>query len=357
VKTTVFSKLTLALLPLFIGACSLSRPVYLNTLRPADIHLDSTIQTLLLVDRTQFDRNDWLSIGEGLLTGELPYEDRAAAQEALNSLKNKLQESPRYQIVIARERLKGNSLSAAFPPPLSRESQRDLQRQYQADALLCIEIMDSDFIVTDGKRKVKRTVGEGDNQREVEVDEWYAEGVGDLKLGFRLYDIDGNNIVDQELISENKVWRAAAASKAEALAKLLGKAEATRQLCRMTGEDYAFKIAPLPIQLERVFFRKAKKNPGLEEGARLAEVNDWEKAIAVWKQALPSATGKDAGRLAHNIAVAYEVLGYFPEAREWAQKAYARYGDRRSRDYVRTLEQRILDERRLEQQMQERNGF
>lgn len=339
------------ILLLILSSCGI-KPVTINTIRPADVAVNSEIKTILLLDRTKVEKDNWLAIGEAILTGELPYEDRAAAQEALNSLKNKLQESPRFQVRIAAERMAGNSLSSAFPDPIPWEVQKQLLRQYQADALVTIEIMDTDFIVTDGKRKVKRTVGSGDNRKEIEVDEYYAEGVGNIKLGFRFYDPESREIIDQQLLNETNTWSAAADSKAQAAAQLISKSRATQELCKAVGEDYAFKIAPLPVQLVRNFYTKSKESVALEQGARMAEVNDWENAIEVWEAGIKNATReKDKGRMAHNIAVAHEVLGNFDQALQWAQNAYSLYGNKKARSYVGLLESRLVQEQRLQQQM------
>lgn len=345
-------KTLLLLLAVLTGACSLSEPVLINTIRPADITVASEIQTILLLDRTVVRRDDWLSIGESILTGELPFEDRVAAQQALNALKQQLQTSPRFEVVIASERMVGNSLSGAFPDPIPWSEQKALLRKYQADALLSIEIMDSDFLTTEGVRMVKETVGEGKRKRTVERKEFYAEGVGQLKMGFRFYDTPRRNIIDQQLISERRTWRKSARSKAEALAQLIGKSEATRRLAEEAGADYAYKVAPMPVQLRRQFYTKAKESQALEQGARLAEVNDWSQAIEVWQAGIKEASReKDRGRMALNIAVGYEVLGQFDLARDWAQKAYALYGEKRARSYVSLLEQRIQSEARVEEQM------
>ena len=346
----VFTKGLGLILMVFFVACN-SQQVAIETMRPAEISVANEIQTLLLVDRTKVDRNDWLQIGEGILTGELPFEDRAAAQESLNQLKNKLQESPRYRVLIASERLSGNSFSAAFPQPLSWDEQERLLRKYEADALVTMEIMDSDFIITNGKRRVTRTVGTGDDAREVEVDEYYAEGVGNLKIGYRFYYPQRREIIDQQLISETNTWQASADSKAAALAALIDKSRATRELAGLAGYDYAYKIAPLPVMLQRNFYVKAKDSEALERGARLAEVDDWQAAIDVWETGLTRAGEKDAGRMALNIAVAYEVLGDFEKAREWAQKAYANYGNKRARAYVGVIQERVRAEQLVREQM------
>lgn len=345
--------LAFCLSALFLASCGGQKPVMINTLRPADIGIDQSIKTILIVDRTKPSKKDkWINIGEGILTGETIEGDKAAAQTVVNSLKNQLQISPRFDVLVASERLQGGSLTAAFPEPLNWSTQQGLLNRYKADALVCVEIVDSDFIITEGTRKVKKTVGKGDNKREIEVDEWFAEGFGNIKIGLRTYNPANKEIIDQQLLDETNTWQASADSKVGAIAALISRNSATRELANQVGYNYAYKIAPMPVQIRRIFYTKSKDFPALEQGARLAEVNDWKSAITVWEKGIYSAEPKEAGRMTYNIAVAHEVLGDLHEAEKWAQQAYAKYGNKTARNYATQIQRRILDTQVLENQMQ-----
>ncbi|MEQ8927045.1 MAG: DUF6340 family protein [Fulvivirga sp.] len=339
------------LFAIFVGfGCSGTRTVTMNSMRPAEITFPSYINSLLIVDRSKFEK-DAINILEGVLTGELPGEDKAGAQEMMNAFQTQLSYSPRFSTRIAEQRLDGNSITAAFPDQIPWVKVKQMCDQYSSEALVALEIFDSDFIITDGVRKVKKTVGEGENKREVEVDEFYAEGVGNLSIGIRLYDPAARSIVDQQLIRETNTWTAAGASKKEALAALISKGDATRYLGRQAGRDYAFKIAPMPIRISRTFFGKSKKAPELERGSRLADVGKWQEAADMWESGISGSADKEAGKLAYNVAIAYEVLGEMDLAQEWAQKAYVTYGNKDARQYSSTLRNRVIQEQRAQDQM------
>lgn len=335
---------------LALASCSKTKIVTMNAMRPADIHLNPEIKNILVLDRTK--QKDAVNIIEGVLTGELPQEDKAAVQQIMSSLRGTLLNSPRFQSNIASERLQGNSLTAAFPAPLSWSQIDDLCNRYNVQAVVAIEIFDSDFIITDGKKRTKKTVGEGANKKEVEVDEYFAEGVANLKAGIRLYDQKGQRIIDEQLISRTNKWRATAASKADAIAKLINKRDATLQMGKQIGSDYAYKIAPLPIRVSRTFYKKHRKAPAIESGTRQADVNQWNDALDTWKNGIPMAGEKQAGYLTYNVAIAYEVIGEFDLAIQWAQDAYTRYGNKKARDYVRVLYARKANEERANRQME-----
>ncbi len=96
IKTSFFPLIIAIFL---ITSCGPSRIVSFNVTRPAQITLPSDINTMLLVDRTKFN-NKMVNILEGILTGELPEDDRIAAQETMMRLKNKLDYSPRFNVKI-----------------------------------------------------------------------------------------------------------------------------------------------------------------------------------------------------------------------------------------------------------------
>lgn len=338
---------------LIIGFSSCrTRQVSFNVMRPADINLPANVRTLVLVDRTQFDRQGW-NIVEGIFTGELPGEDRAAAQYTLSRFGQILSNSPRFETKVASSVLSGNSLTSAFPPPLPWKVAEDVCGAYGADALAAIELFDSDFILTNGSRMVKRTVTENGVKKEIQVPEFWAEGMANLKIGFKIYDVRNRAIIDQQLFNRTNTWRTTGNNLAQAMAKMIAKAEATRYLAGLAGEAYAYKIAPLPIRVSRSFYSRARHTAAVAAGARQASVNDWEGALSTWQSALPTRERKDGGKLCQNMAVGYEVLGNLEAAKEWAQKGFVEYGNRRSRDYVQTIENRLWDQQRLKDQMGE----
>lgn len=342
--------LSLVISSVLLTSCVSTTKVSLDLIRPADIHLDKDITTILLVDRTEPEKKA-LGIIEGLLTGESPFEDKAAVQQLISSLRNEIQVSPRFDVTSSSNRLKGNSFSSAFPPQIPWTSINSLCYRYKTQAVVSVEIFDTDFIITDGKRRVKKTVGTGKDKKEIEVDEYYAEGVGNIKIGIRLYDQVNHRIIDEQLINKTNTWSSAASSKADALAQLISRSNATQELAKRVGSNYALKIAPLPIRVDRSFYKKSKKAPALAQGTRFADVGQWQEAIKAWEAGIVSAEEKYAGRLAYNISVANEVLGNLDEAINWAQKAYTNFGNKKARNYVSQLQSRKIDEQRLKDQM------
>jgi hypothetical protein len=344
------AQVLLLIAALIIASCGHSKYVTFSVTQPAEITLPSEVNTILLIDRTKFD-NKMLNTIEGILTGELPGDDRAAAQEALNSLSNKLGYSPRYSVKILPDRFAGNSMTSAFPQTIPWNRIDSLCKTNNADVVVALEVFDSNFIITHGSRQKKKTESDGKNTREVAYTEYYAQGIGSVKMGLRSYYNKERRIIDQQMIDKKNTWEATGTTALDAAAALISKSQANKHLAKMIGEDYAYKISPMPISVSRSFFGKSKHVSQVETGTRYADVNKWNEAINEWKMGIPKAEEKDAGRLAYNIAVGYEVLGEYGSALTWAQDAYTKYGNKEARDYVRVLEYRIEEEKRLKVQM------
>ncbi|SMG52155.1 hypothetical protein SAMN05661096_03878 [Marivirga sericea] len=338
------------LIAILFSSCMKS--VSINTLRPADISIPNDIQSIVLVDRTAYDR-DAIGVIEGIITGEGINEDRDGVMTMFSSLQNSLRISPRFDVVLASEKLRGQNILGSFPDALDWRQVDQLTRKYDTDALLAIEIFDSNFIVTNGKRKNTRTIEDKDgNKIEQEYTEFFAEGVGNTRIGIRLYDAKNRTVIDQDIYTENKTWEAAATSLKEALAQLVNKSQATKYLAQAVGTTYASKIAPMPVRISRSYYAKPKKNAYLSKGAREASVNQWESAISTWKMGLRNTSDtKASGRLAYNIAVGYEIIGDLFLAHEWAGKSYVNYGNKKGRGYASQLNSRMITEEILDEQL------
>jgi len=331
------------------SSCS-EKVVSINTIRPAEITFPSYVNTLVLVDRTKFEKQS-TNIIEAVLTGELPGEDKAGLQEAMSRFQQQLMASPRFQLKSCNEILVGNSITNAMPNPLPWSKIESICQAYQAEAVVAIEVFDTDFFVTNGKRKIKRQIEENGVKKEIEVDEFYAEGLGSASIGFRVYDPKAKQIVDQQLYKKTNSWQATGVNAQDAVLHLLNKQDATRHVSGIAGPNYAAKITPLPITISRAFYGKAKNNQMMGEGIRLAEVNKWSDAVSTWERAIGGSSVEDAGKICYNIAIGYEVLGDLSQSKYWASRSYVKYGNKKARDYSASLDYRMNQQKIVEQQM------
>lgn len=334
----------------FTAGCSSTRSVSMSTVQPAALGFAPEVRKILILDRSA-DSDLRAGIIESILTAETPEEDRAGLQAMIESFRDQLAQVGRFETVVATETLTGSSLGAALPPALEWSRVDALVQAYGVDAVLSIELFDSDFSVTHARRLTTKKITEYGQTREIEVPEVHVDGRLTLTAGIRIYDPKRRDIVDEERYQRSHHWEASAANLSTAMASLIDKAEATRYLGREIGVDYACKISPMPTRVHRTFYGKSKRVPEMEAGGRHADIADWEGAIAIWKEGLAKAPTREAGQLCFNIAVAYEVLGEWTNARQWAERAYVDYGNDQAHDYLAELRYRVNQESIASQQL------
>ena len=327
-------------------SCS-KKHVNMSVLKPAPLTVEQHIKTIVIVNRTE-PENKVLNTIEGILTGEGIGEDKQGADQALASLNGVMATSPRFQPKRALERYKGSGAGGVLPDPLAWKIVQALCEKYQADAVIALETYDSDFIITHTEKDVEEKDANGNV---VMRHKFYAEGLASVKMGFRLYDPNKMTIIDQHMFSDSRTWTGTGTNKTDALAHLINKNTAIQQVSQRAGANYASRITPLVSNISRVLYKKGKGGSSLSSGTRMADVQDWEGAIEKWEQSLQTGDTKSKGRAAYNIAVGYEVLGYYQEAKDWAQKAYIDYGNKEAKNYVSALDQRIRDDMKLQEQL------
>ncbi len=337
------TKLSFFLLPVLflLTGCGASRHIYFNAQVPAPYSIPQSIKSLAIIDRS-IPENEELNILEGILTGEGIKQDKLATQVVLDGLNQSLKNSTRYDVIRTTEKMKGSGSGRTFPDPLDWNKVTGLCKKYKVDALVSLETYDSDFIVTNGTRKK--------GEQGIEI---YARGVATVNCGFRLYDPVNRDIMDQYHFSHAENWETGGNSIIAAVGALLNKDAAIQKASFAAGIVYGERITPSWVRIDRDYFRKSKGDANLAEGARMMEVNDWDRAIEALERAVETGHIKTKGRAAHNLAVVHEILGNLEEAKIWASDAWGRYGNKRSRDYGYLLTRRINEQRVLEQQLGE----
>ncbi|MBD0258444.1 MAG: tetratricopeptide repeat protein [Cytophagales bacterium] len=333
------------ILPFLSASCTSN--LYIKVLQPAHINVGEHVKTIALVNRTK-PQNPKANVVEAVLTGEGLYQDKSGVASAFNGLNTALHDSPRYQIKQTNLLLVGTGAGNIFPAPLPWNEVSKICQSYGADALCVVETFDTDTQVLPSVRVVEDKDGEGKVVRK--RTEFTANLRAQVKVGFRLYDLQTKSIRDEFLFTHSLGWTGVGLSPQAAAATLLDKRAATDRVSYVIGELYASRITPTWITVERSYYRKGG-DPAMKQAYRMAYVNDWEGAAALWEQIVKNNRGKTAGKAAYNLAIAHEVLGHLDEARSWCQKAYATYGNKLARGYIYVLDRRIRDSQRLDDQM------
>src|SRR4030042_823825 len=259
---------------IFLTLCSMAW-VRINLLRPALIVLPAHIRNIAIIDRSMKDETPESKV-EQVLTGELFKQDEQAVRQTIDGTIDVCAEFNLYQLIRTSERLKGGGTKSTFPEPMDWIQVSRLCEKHKADALLAVEIFDSDFIIANP----------------VSIARQVLEGKILTGSGFHVTAVAGIN--------------------------------------------YGVRISPRYYTVGREFYNRPRRNDNLWMGVRKSEVADWNGAIESWTQAL-NAKRRIAGRAAFNIAVAYEVLGDLEKAKEWAARSYTDFREKRGNDYHNML--------------------
>jgi hypothetical protein len=134
---------------------------------------------------------DWcycILVGLPILTGETPFEVRNAVEATMTEVQQVLNNSPRFEIIRSTERLRGGLFAQTMPEPLPWQLVEELCQRFDADAVLALERFSSDFVITDKKKVIKKSVGTGSEAKTIEVEGVYLEGLASVSAGFRMYE-------------------------------------------------------------------------------------------------------------------------------------------------------------------------
>ena len=103
--------------------------------------------------------------------------------------------------------------------------------------------------------------------------------------------------------------------------------------------DLSGEISPKWLTDRRSYFASGDAN--LKNAAPLVISNQWEQAIALWKNTAETSNSKSAKSKAEfNIALGLEMLGDVDAAIDWALKSYNTMYRTNTYNYLETLEQR-----------------
>jgi hypothetical protein len=304
---------------LICGAPSIS----FRVVRPAILDVPDYITSLCIINRSVQTDNSKGKI-EGGLTAEIPGGDKIASQYALEGLITAIQNSGRYSAIRNTKTYTKNSLPESFPEVLTWTEIENLCAEFKVSGIIALEVFDSDYIIPTSMTRVT--------------------------VGFRFYDPKERIIIDQNIFTHEMVWNNKVNSIAGAINRFVEKERAVKDVSYEAGMIYGEKISPSWVTIQREYYRKGKRNQDLKVGARMMEVNDWDAAKESLQKAMESKKRKTRGRAAHNMAVVYEILGDYEQAKKWAQDAWGKYQNKGSKNYSYILSERIRENQILREQ-------
>ena len=320
--------------------------VMVNVQRPADISVPQSVQKVIIANRSiAGEGNKVDNILEGLFSGEGIGADKKGSQYCMMGLTNMLQNSERYILKNSGEIVLNGTGTSKFPPILDWTEVKSLCNSYGADALIVLSTFDSDNIIIEAKSNIVTRTIKGAKVKEVR---YPVTMILEIESGWRIYDLTTQKIVDVNTFTEVKEFSRWGSSYDDARSKLPSKRSALKDAGVFSGERYAYRITPKWIRVNRTYF--IGNGDQFKIAKKYVERGDWDNAIEIWKPITKNMDDKVARRAYFNLALAAEIKGSYTTAIEYAQKAEY-MGEKIATTYIRTLKQRIIDEEKLEQQL------
>jgi hypothetical protein len=338
---------------LLMGSCSTA--VHFQALQSAGISLPKNVQTLLVVNRYKPAKKErWKNILEGVITGEMIGADKEGASHSIMSLVNGLSTSPRFKIVQANREMEGSG-TEAFPMPYSIAEVQNICKEYNADAIVSLEAFDSDIGI-DVKREERTVKADKKDEKsgtypDVKRTFFVAREKVNLTIGWRVYEATNGALLDEFKQYPSLEFRNESESEHRAKSGLQDPMSAIIKTGESGGALYVPRIAPVWVNISRDIYTKRKGHPEMKDAKKLAIVNEWAKAGAIWEKMATSTDKKLAGRATYNLAVASEASGNLDNALAWAKKSYTDFGNSKAQSYIAELNYRIEDNRRVGEQM------
>lgn len=339
---------------IFLSWISCGPTAKIQVLQPADLLIPEHITKIVLIDRSK-PSGGFLSNIESILTGEEYQQDKQGRRRTLEGLSDILQKTPRFQTIFSNVELEGSKGGRSFMAPLSWREVEELCTKYGGDALVSIEMFDSDISSTTSSRSVKEKDKDGKEITRVVFD---GRREGTVNLGWRFYDPKTKSILDEYRDTDREQYTSSSAnSQQSALQNLRKSYEIVRDLGNKLGSKYGKRIAPVWITLSRTYYKEIKggNKDRFEQAARYADAGEWSRATEIWEKiAAIRSNPEAAGKATYNLAVAAEVNGQLNTALQYAKDAYTQFKDKKAKSYIRTLELRIQDLEVTSRQMHER---
>lgn len=329
----------LAVITLLLGSCK-TNELYINALLPAPVTIPSEIKTVGVINRSiPTDETEIADLIDKVLSLEGADLDKDGAWESVRGLTEELMSNGRFTGVKELSDIDFRaSRIGVLPPPLSTEIVEKICKETGTDALFSLERFDTDTRLNYSTSKVRRDTPLGgipllEHQVRMEVI---------IKTGWRIYVPSGPGIIDEFSFAESLDFFGRGINPVAAVTSLLARKEAVKEVSRTAGHNYALRLLPYRLRIEREYFVKGSDNFRIAK--RKARTGNWDEAGLLWARETENPSRKIAGRAFYNMAIISEINGNIDEAVEWARRSYEDFNVRKGLRYLRMLEARKQDE-------------
>lgn len=329
-------------------ACQTTNIVTMSVIEPAPVELPSYIQKVGIVNRSlSGDKDKLLDKVDKVLSAEGMNLDKEGAEASVTGLKEELERNNKLtQVVVLEVDQIENPAYGSFPNPLSWDQIASICSQHGLDGLFVLEFYDTDADIQYSTQQVEVATPVGIT---VPALEHHASVRTVIKTGWRIYDTHEKYLVDEYFVTEQLTTVGKGINPLEAAKAITGRKEAVKNNSYHIGRSYALSIVPYRTRVQRDYYVKGSDN--FKVAKRRAQAGNWDGAAELWLKETDNSKEKIAGRAAYNMAIINEINGELDAALDWAQRAYADYGDKLGLKYVRILQNRKIRAQAVDRQL------
>jgi len=339
--------LILPLLAAAMASCA-TQELFLNVTQPAPVTIAPEIKTVGIIDRsTPTDQTKSLDNLDKLLSLEGTDLDSIGTREAIKGVTEELAANDRFKEIKLLNGLQFRTSSlGGLPVPLTWEQVEMICNENGTQALFALEMYDTDTRVNYSTEptKIKTPLGSIPALNHIASMETL------VKTGWRIYSPSDRAILDEFIVGESIVFAGKGINPVAAVAGMVNRKEAVKEVSRKAGHIYAIRLIPYRLRVTRDYF--VKGTGSFKIAKRRAQLGKWDEAAELWQVETTNPKMKIAGRAHYNMAIISEINGDLDAATSWAQKAYSDYGNKHGLRYVRILENRKYNEEVLKYQEQ-----
>ncbi|MDQ3535873.1 MAG: DUF6340 family protein [Bacteroidota bacterium] len=332
-----------------LWGCSSTNIVTMSVIEPAPVELPSYMKRIGIINRNlPSEKDKILDKVDQILSVEGKNLDKEGALESIVGLSEELKKNSRINEVLLLETVQlENPGFGIFPGPLSWNKIAEICMKHQLNGLFILKFYDTDATIDYSTKQVmlKNSLG-----IELPVLEHHASARTIIKTGWRIYDNNGKNIIDEYIITKQVTTAGSGINPVNAVAAITGRKEAVKTISYDIGRSYALNILPYQIRVSRDYYIKGSDN--FEIAKRRAQTGNWNGAAELWEKEINNPKAKIAGRAYYNMAIISEINGNLDLAINWSQKSYEDYDNKLGLRYTRILENRRAQAQVLERQQQ-----
>ena len=338
----------IAIISFIFSSCSSTNSLRLSVVEPAPVYISPEIKSVGIIDRSlPSEENKEVDQIDKVLSIEGKKLDKDAARQSAIGLFDELVASEAFASVVILDSIKlKNPGIGVFPSALSWDKVQQICDQNKLDAVFALSFFDTDTRINYDAVPVKI---EGPLGIKIPAIEHHATAGTTIKTGWRIYDPYQKYVLDEWMINEYLESRGAGINPVKAVeAIVIGRKENILQVSNEIGHNYALRLFPYKIRVERDYYVRGSNN--FEVGKRRAQTGDWNGAAELWEEEVSNPKAKIAGRAHYNMAIINEINGDLEAAVDWASKSYTDYRNKDALKYLNILKRRIKKNKLLEQQ-------